>query len=129
AELTLPDGGRSRAGGLMSLIGGSPKKVPACEQGEIVALAKVDAAAAGMVLSADGKPHEGPPLERHAPLFAMAIAPKDRKDDVRLSTALNKLVEEDWGLSVRRDAQQTLIEGRGESHLNLTLDRLRRRFG
>jgi elongation factor G len=129
AELTLPDGGRSRAGGLMSLLGGSPKKAAACEQGEIVALAKVDAAAAGMVLSADGKPHEGPPLERHPPLFAMAIAPKDRKDDVRLSTALNKLVEEDWGLTVRRDAQQTLIEGRGESHLNLTLDRLRRRFG
>jgi elongation factor G len=129
AELTLPDGGRSRAGGLMSLIGGSPKKTAACEEGEIVALAKVDAASAGMVLSADGKPHEGPLLERHPPLFAMAIAPKDRKDDVRLSTALNKLVEEDWGLSVRRDAQQTLIEGRGESHLNLTLDRLRRRFG
>jgi elongation factor G len=129
AELTLPDGGRSRAGGLMALAGGAPKKAAACEEGEIVALAKVDAAAPGMVLSADGKAREGPPLERHAPLFAMAIAPKDRKDDVRLSTALNKLVEEDWGLSVRRDAQQTLIEGRGEAHLNLTLDRLRRRFG
>ena len=129
AELTLPDGARSRAGGLMSLLGGVQKKTAACEEGEIVALAKVDAAAAGMVLSADGKPREGPVLERHAPLFAMAIAPKDRKDDVRLSTALNKLVEEDWGLTVRRDSQQTLIEGRGEAHLNLTLDRLRRRFG
>ncbi|MGZ3274478.1 MAG: elongation factor G [Caulobacteraceae bacterium] len=129
AELTLPDGARSRAGGLMSLNGGTAKKTAACEEGEIVALAKVDAAAAGMVLSADGKPREGPALERHAPLFAMAIAPKDRKDDVRLSTALNKLVEEDWGLSVRRDSQQTLIEGRGEAHLTLTLDRLRRRFG
>src|SRR6185312_14125922 len=129
AELTLPDGGRSRAGGLMSLLGGSPKKTATCEEGEIVALAKVDAAAAGMVLSADGKAREGPSLERHAALFGMAIAPKDRKDDVRLSTALNKLVEEDWGLTVRRDSQQTLIEGRGESHLNLTLDRLRRRFG
>jgi elongation factor G len=129
AELTLPDGGRSRAGGLMSLLGGSQKKTAAAEEGEIVAIAKVDAAFAGMVLSANGKPHEGPILERHPPLFAMAIAPKDRKDDVRLSTALSKLVEEDWGLTVRRDAQQTLIEGRGESHLNLTLDRLRRRFG
>jgi elongation factor G len=129
AELTLPDGGRSRAGGLMGLAGGAQKKVASCEEGEIVALAKVEAAAPGMVLSADGKAREGPPLERHAPLFAMAIAPKDRKDDVRLSTALNKLVEEDWGLQVRRDAQQTLIEGRGEAHLNLALDRLRRRFG
>ncbi len=129
AELTLPDGARNRAGGLLSLMGGAQKKVATCEEGEIVALAKVDAAAAGMVLSADGKPREGPPLERHPPLFGMAIAPKDRKDDVRLSTALNKLVEEDWGLTVRRDSQQTLIEGRGESHLNLTLDRLRRRFG
>jgi elongation factor G len=113
----------------MSLAGGTAKKTAACEEGEIVAIAKVDAAAPGMVLSADGKPREGPLLDRHAPLFAMAIAPKDRKDDVRLSTALNKLVEEDWGLTVRRDAQQTLIEGRGEAHLNLALDRLRRRFG
>jgi elongation factor G len=129
ADLTLPDGDHSRAGGIMSLVGGSPKKTPTCEEGEIIALAKVDAATAGMVLSADGKPREGLAIERHAPLFAMAIAPKDRKDDVRLSTALSKLVEEDWGLSVRRDSQQTLIEGRGESHLNLALDRLRRRFG
>jgi elongation factor G len=129
AELTLPDGARSRAGGLLSLVGGATKKVAVCEAGEIAALAKIDAAAVGMVLSADGKPRSGPPLEPRAPLFAMAIAPRDRKDDVRLWAALAKLVEEDWGLTVRRDSQQTLIEGQGETHLQIALQRLRRRFG
>ena len=128
-ELVLPDGGHSRLGGLMALSGGAPRKVAACEAGEIVALAKIDGAAAGMILSADGKAREAPSLERRAPQFAMAVSPRDRKDDVRLSTALNKLVEEDWGLTVRRDSQQTLIEGQGEGHLQIVLDRLRRRFG
>jgi elongation factor G len=129
AELTLPDGARSRAGGMLSVAGGTLKKVAACEAGEILALAKVDVAAAGMVLSTNAKPHPGPPLERRAPLFAMAIEPRNRQDDVRLSAALSKLVEEDWGLTVRREAQQTLIEGQGEAHLQIALERLRRRFG
>ena len=129
AELILPDGAHSRAGGLLSLAGGAMKKAAAGEAGEIVALAKIDAAAAGMTLSAGGRARGRPPLERRAPLFALAIEPRDRKDDVRLWTALAKLVEEDWGLSVRREAQQTLIEGQGEPHLQIALARLRRRFG
>ena len=50
---------------------------------------------------------------------------------MRLSTALAKLLEEDVALSVRRDpaSRQTLLEGQGEGHLTLTLDRLRRRYG
>ncbi len=129
SELTLPDGARSRAGGLLSVGGGTLKKVAAAEAGEIAALAKIDAAAVGMVLSVDGKPRSGPSLERRAPLFAMAVESSDRKDDARLSVALAKLVEEDWGLTVRREAQQTLIEGQGEAHLHIVLERLRRRFG
>jgi elongation factor G len=129
AELTLPDGARTRAGGLSWLAGAAMKKVGAWEVGAVAALARLDAATIGMVVSADGKARSGPPLKRRAPLFFMAIAPRDRKDDVRLWSALAKLVEEDWGLAVRRDAQQTLIEGQGEPHLQLVLDRLRRRFG
>jgi elongation factor G len=129
AELSLADGSKSRAGGLMSLAGGGQKKVASCEAGEVCAVAKIDAAGVGMVLSMDGKARPGPELDRRAPQFALAIAPKDRKDDVRLWTALAKLVEEDWGLTVRRDAQQTLIEGQGEPHLQIALARLRRRFG
>jgi len=131
AELTLPDGAHSRAGGLFAVNGGSTRKVPACQAGDIVAIAKIDAALAGQVLSADGKPRTAAETPRRAPLFALAIEARDRKDDVRLSAALSKLLEEDAALVVRRDpaSQQTLLEGQGEGHLLLTLDRLRRRYG
>ncbi len=102
-----------------------------CQCGDIVAIAKIDAALAGQVLSADGRPRTPPDPANRPSLYAMAIEAKDRKDDVRLSAALTKLLEEDTALAVRRDpsTQQTLLEGQGEGHLQLTLDRLRRRFG
>ncbi len=70
------------------------------------------------------------PLVRRPPVHALAIEARDRKDDVRLSAALAKLLEEDICLSLRRDlaTQQILIEGQGEPHLQIALERLRRRF-
>lgn len=131
AELTLPGGAHSRAGGLLAVNGGAMRKVAACPPGEVAAIAKIDAALAGQVLSADGRPRTAPTEPPRSPLYAFAIEAKDRKDDVRLSAALTKLLEEDTALSVRRDASihQTLLEGQGEGHLQLALDRLRRRFG
>jgi len=131
AELTLPNGARSRAGGLLTVTGGATRKVAACQCGDVVAIAKIDAALAGQILSADGRPRTPPVSASRPSLYAMAIEAKDRKDDVRLSAALTKLLEEDTALAVRRDpsTQQTLLEGQGEGHLQLTLDRLRRRFG
>jgi elongation factor G len=60
------------------------------------------------------------------PMFALAIATKDRKDDVKLSTALHKLVEEDPSISVTHEQAtgETLLQGQGEIHLNVALDRL-----
>jgi elongation factor G len=130
-ELTQPDGTHSRAGGLFSVNGANMKKVSACQEGDIVAIAKIETVQAGQVLCADGKSRACQAAERRRPLYALAIEARDRKDDVRLSTALNKLLEEDPALNLRRDASihQTLLEGQGEGHLQLTLDRLRRRFG
>ncbi|HEX4181722.1 MAG TPA: elongation factor G [Caulobacteraceae bacterium] len=131
AELTVADGSHSRAGGLHSVTGGNMRKIGSCQAGDIVAIAKIEAALAGQILSADGRPRPEPEIQRRGALYAMAIEARDRKDDVRLSAALTKLLEEDTALAVRRDAatQQTLLEGQGEGHLQLTLDRLRRRYG
>lgn len=130
ADLTGPYGGHARAGGLFTLPAGATKKVSEAREGEVVALAKLETALAGQILSASGKALRGRSLEVRAPLYALAIHAKDRKDDVRLSSALVKLLEEDPMLRLRRDAatQETLLEGQGEGHLQTTLDRLRRRF-
>ena len=131
AELTLADGAKARAGGLLAVSGGATRKIPAAQAGDVIAVAKIEAVQAGDILSADGKARAAPASTRRAPLFAWAIEARDRKDDVRLHAALAKLLEEDTALNVRRDpaTQQTLLEGQGEGHLQLTLDRLRRRFG
>ncbi|QUD89419.1 elongation factor G [Phenylobacterium montanum] len=131
ADFTLPDGSHSRAGGLFAVAGGATKKVSSCAAGDVIAIAKIENAAPGMALSTDGKAREAKVPPRRAAQYALAIEAKDRKDDVRLSAALTKLLEEDTALAVRRDAdtQQTLLEGQGEGHLTLTIDRLRRRFG
>jgi elongation factor G len=64
-------------------------------------------------------------------MYAVALAATNHKDDVRLSGALGKLIEEDPGLSLAHDAEshQMLLAGQGEGHLRLALERLRRRFG
>ena len=61
----------------------------------------------------------------------MALVAKNRNDDVRLSSALGKLIEEDTGLSLTHDAEahQVILAGQGDGHVRLALERLKRRFG
>lgn len=125
-------GEKSRAGGLVSFTSPAGRKTDKALAGEVVAIGKLDGAAPGQVLSMDGKARScSAPACPPPALFSMSIAAKDRKDDVRLASALAKLAEEDPALSVTQDheAQETLISGRGEAHIQVTLERLRRRFG
>jgi elongation factor G len=132
AEFVLPDGEHCRAGGLSAVQGGTLKKIASAPVGEICAIGKVEAARAAQVLSTTGRPQtvkaaSGP----RRPMFAVALAATNHKDDVRLSGALSKLIEEDPGLSLTHDAEahQMLLAGQGEGHVRLALERLKRRFG
>lgn len=131
-ELTSSEGEKSRAGGLVTFTSATGKKTERAGAGEVVSIGKLDAAAPGQVLSTDGQARRwSAPAVPPAALFSMSIAAKDRKDDVRLSAALTKLAEEDPALTIAQDheTQETLISGRGEAHIQVTLDRLKRRFG
>jgi elongation factor G len=132
ADLTLPNGDHSRAGGLSAVQGAALKKEGSAPVGDIVAIGKVDQAAAGQILSLTGKPQQVRSAMRgRRPLFAVALFAKNRNDDVKLSGALNKLIEEDPGLSITHDpeSRQMLLAGQGEGHVRLALERLKRRFG
>ena len=131
ADLTLPSGAHARAGGLFSVQGAALKKIANASIGDLVAIGKIDQAAAGDLLGVGAVALSRPPRRERAPLFALAIAAANRKDDVRLSGALAKLIEEDTGLHVTHDAEsrQVLVSGQGEGHLRLALERLKRRFG
>ncbi|RAK58566.1 elongation factor G [Phenylobacterium hankyongense] len=132
AELVLPDGERCRAGGLFAVQGPTLRKITAAAPGDICAIGKVEAAAGGQILSLSGRPQAAAAAARpRRPLFAVALAARNHKDDVRLSGALSKLIEEDAGLSLTHDpeARQIRLAGQGEGHVRLALERLKRRFG
>lgn len=132
ADFVLPDGERCRAGGLSQVQGAALKKITTAPIGEIAAIGKVEGAAAGQILSTTGRPQTARAASRaRRPLFAVALAARNHKDDVRLSGALSKLIEEDPGLTLTHDpeARQMLLAGQGEGHVRLALERMKRRFG
>jgi elongation factor G len=123
-------GGDVKAGALFAMQGDKASKLNAAEPGDIVAIAKADGAKAGMLFGGgDGGSKyliDLPP--RNA---VIALQAKNRQDDVKLSTALHKLVEEDPALEWRQDdvAHETQLIGINDEHLNVTLQRLKRRYG
>ncbi|MBV9654758.1 MAG: elongation factor G [Acetobacteraceae bacterium] len=118
--------GGTRIGGLQRSVGGELGRVAGAEAGDVVALGRMDEVATGATLSPSGRAEalDGP--ARPAPVYALAAATEDRKDDVKLSGALRRLEEEDPSLMVRQDMEtgETVLEGQGEMHLQAAIARL-----
>jgi elongation factor G len=132
ADLLTDSGETVRTGALFTVQGAAVNRTAAAKPGEIVALGKADAVRGGTLLRAGGAPGAAPELPGMPPAnAAIAITTRDRKDDVRLSTALTKLVEEDPALAWTQDEalHQTLLRGVNDDHLAVTIDRLKSRFG
>lgn len=128
----LADGmalGDLKLGGLYQIQGGATTKVARAEAGSIVGLARLDEPTTGDLLSPSGirKAPDWPAVP--SPVFAVAIGTDNRNDEVKLSGALQKLLEEDAALqSVHdEDTGQLVLKGQGDIHLQIALDRLRRR--
>ena len=130
SDLKSSDGDHGRAGSLFKVQGEKTQKITEAKDGDVVAVAKVDAVKAGEWLSSGKVP---PPVEIEYPArnCAVAIEPADRKDDVKLSGALQRLTEEDAGLIVEHDDANHEIRLRGvnDEHLNTVVGRLKRRYG
>ena len=121
-----------RVGALFTVQGDKTAKIARAEQGEIVAIAKADSAKAGMLIGIQGHGDASIRLIELPPRnAAIAIATKNRNDDVKLSTALHKLIEEDPALDWHQDdvSHETILRGINDEHLNVTLARLKRRYG
>jgi elongation factor G len=132
ATVVSAHGAEERIGGLARLIGAASSKVSRADEGDTIAFARLEALATGDRFG-DGKaapaaaqiPAPPPPTQ------AFAIHVKDRKDEVRLASALAKLCEEDRALSFVQDAEMSemKLSGQGEMHLRVTTERLADRFG
>ncbi len=127
AELWLSDGTAAKVSGLYRLLGKEQIKVASAKMGETIALGKLDAVRTGDTLtSAKGGMPALVSLERPQPVFSIALRPKERKDEVKLSAAMQRMGEEDPSLSFRHDQEsaETVLSGHGEMHLRVIIERL-----
>jgi len=121
-----------RIAGVFKLVGQSTEKRGPAAIGETVAFAKLDKARTGDTLTAGKQPH--PPvakIEPYPPVLAIAISAKERKDDVKLGQALNKLAEEDPSITIvhNPETHEVVLWGQGEMHLRVATERLGDRYG
>lgn len=131
----LGPAGESKVSGVLRVMGSETQKREAANAGETVALGKLDLANTGDTLYAPGRDaatrKQLAPLPPVEPVMAFAIAPRERKDDVRLSAALAKVLEEDPSLRLNhvQETGETVLEGHGEMHLRVTVERLTSKYG
>jgi elongation factor G len=121
-----------RVAGVFKLVGQSSEKRGPAVLGETVAFAKLDKAKTGETLTAGKCAHPAvAKIEAHAPVLAIAISAKERKDDVKLGQALNKLAEEDPSVTIvhNPETHEVVLWGQGEMHLRVTTERLGDRYG
>ncbi|MGE3692407.1 MAG: elongation factor G [Novosphingobium sp.] len=129
-DLTLGDE-HVRAGSIFFMQGDKTAKQNAAAPGDVVAVAKVDAAKSGFLLGRKGSSSSELLVQYPARNASLAITTRDRKDDVKLSTALHRLCEEDPALEWTQDdaTHETLLHGINDEHLQVVLGRLERRYG
>jgi elongation factor G len=121
-----------RVAGVFKLTGQSTEKRGPAGVGETVAFAKLEKAKTGDTLSVGKHAHAA--LAKVAPypaVLAIAISAKERKDDVKLGQALNKLAEEDPSIIIvhNPETHEVVLWGQGEMHLRVATERLSDRFG
>jgi elongation factor G len=116
---------------IFTLRGKSQETVSEVVAGDIAAVAKLAHTHSGHTLADKSDPIVYPSLEQPDRVIAKAIAPKTKGDEDKLMTALARVQEEDPALLLERNAEtrQTLLWGTGETHLEITLERLSRKFG
>jgi elongation factor G len=130
SDLKARSGETARLGALFRVQGERTQKVNEAKPGDIIGIAKVDGVKAGEWLGKGALP---PHLEVEFPArnCTLAIEPTDRKDDVKLSGALQKLLEEDGSLVLEHDEaiHEMRLRGVNDEHLKTTLAKLKRRYG
>ncbi len=124
--------GGARVSGLYTLMGHDQSKISSAGPGQVVALGRMERLATGDAVTAAGSSAEAA-VNRPKPLpgvYATAISAENRQDEVKLSGALQKLLEEDPSLEVEqnRDTHELVLWGQGEIHLQVALERLANKY-
>ena len=127
SELWLSNGETAKVSGIYRMLGKEQSKLASASAGDTVALGKLDAVATGQTLtSAKGGMAPLVSLEPPQPVYAFSLRSRERKDEVKMSAAIQRLAEEDPSLTLHhnQDSGETVLSGHGEMHLRVTVERL-----
>jgi elongation factor G len=124
--------GEEKISGVYQVAGTEVKKRGPGTAGEVVALGKLESMPTGTTVTADKNATisiQAPVPPK--PVYGLAIAAGERKDEIKLTASVAKLVDEDPSMSLVHDRElsQVVLWGQGEMHLRVALERLARRFG
>lgn len=124
-------GTHERLHGVLTVRGREQEPATEVPAGDLAAVAKLSDTVTGDTLAPRGKPVKAAPIERPEALLATAVLARTQADDDKLATALHRVGDEDPSLVVDRndETHQTLLRGMGETHLQITLEKLERKFG
>lgn len=121
-----------RIGQLMTMQGKKQIQIAEASAGDMVCVAKLKVTSTGDTLTSDAKVgFQLPSIVFPNPVLSRGMAPRTRADEEKITVALRRLCEEDPTLKVERDPQthELIVSGMGAEHLDVVLERLKRRFG
>jgi elongation factor G len=120
-----------RIGQLFTMLGKNQQPVPQVVAGDIGAVARLSLTTTGDTLCAREHPVILPGIEFPKANFSMAIQPQAKTDLDKMSTVLPRICEEDPSLQTHREADtnEFIISGGGDNHLEITREKIRRKFG
>ena len=120
-----------RLGHLMVMQGKAPTNVPEIKAGDLGAVAKLKDTRTNDTLADRAAGITVAPIAFPQPVLSYAIEPKSRGDEDKISTAMHRLEEEDGTIRYQRDPQthELLLAGQGQMHIEITVAKLKRRFG
>jgi elongation factor G len=120
-----------RFGHLLLLQGKTQSSVPEIKAGDLGAVAKLKDTLTNDTLGDKSDGIAFPAVKFPEPVLAYAIEPKSRGDEDKISTSMHRLEEEDPSIRYSRDPQtkELLLAGQGQLHIEVTVAKLKRRFG
>jgi elongation factor G len=128
--LNLRTGKTARLSQLLMMQGKNHVAVPEAFAGDIVAVAKVEGLQIGDTVTFDNHAQKLPNPEFPKPMYGLAVEPKNRGDEQKISQSLHKIADEDPTFKVSHDPQthELLINGVSQLHLEVIQNRLKKRY-
>ncbi|MBD3360718.1 elongation factor G, partial [Candidatus Peregrinibacteria bacterium] len=128
--LNASTGNKERVGRLLQMHANSREEIKSVKAGDIAAIVGLKNTTTGNTLTTPSSPVLLESITFPDPVIRIAVEPKTKADQEKMSMALQKLAEEDPTFTVNTDEEtgQTIIAGMGELHLDIIVDRLKREF-